>query len=348
MEYDSYYYLNAVCVKDILRNEPPLSQIIFSLLPCNLPLIKILLFFCCFFSSITLALTGEIYSKKHGWKAGFLGFLSPYFFFEFMKFENDQLAYPFLFAATYFFLKSFQEKKLLNQSIAAGLLLFSALIWPGTLVYIIILAFLPGIFLLAAIPVLVVGWKTLADYVIGWAGEVAENAHLIAIGLYGSLTVGILGWIKQGKLQLELFIPGTIALLLGIWNAKWGFFAVPFLAVGFVSFLDRLSEKWAWIEKLFEIVIVGIILISFVFILIKPPTTEEHQVAQYAVSLADGNTIQNDWDLGYLIKWYGGKTNSYGGNFNDSPFGQPGITVTYQTLNCTLLKSMGGRNVYRC
>lgn len=348
--YDGYYYLNGICGKDEFRNEPPLSLIIFSMLPCSIFYAKVLLFLSCFVSALFLAFSGGLYNKKHGWKAGFLAFLSGVFFFEFMKFENDQIAYPLIFIATYFFFKSFQEgaKRGINQLICAGILIVAALIWPGTLIYLLILALTPLTLYLKVIifPLLIPFGYGLLSAVIGHKG-VLENVPFKAKFL-GPLPIGMINWIGRN----ELLIPGCLSVILAIINPKFAIFAVPFMTMGIVIFF---REKKFWnifITYMLQIVAIIFILFSFLFILPQPPTEMEHQAVQFAIAAAetdDGNlVIKNDWDLGHLIKWHGGRPAVLGGNFWMEDYNRGGIALTRADLNCTILGEFDDRRIYQC
>jgi len=66
--YDSFYYLNVVCNSaPFVVGELPLSVALFSVLPCNIILIKCLLFLCCLSACLSCSLLGEHFVKDKGW-----------------------------------------------------------------------------------------------------------------------------------------------------------------------------------------------------------------------------------------------------------------------------------------
>lgn len=85
--YDSYYFLRV------------------GWLTSNIIVAKAILFAALTSSALIIGHLGSLINPKNGWMAGLFVFFSPVFFTEFLKFEPEAIAYPFLFASLIFFLK---------------------------------------------------------------------------------------------------------------------------------------------------------------------------------------------------------------------------------------------------
>ena len=69
--YDSFYYLNVVCNNaPFVVGELPLTVALFSVLPCNIFVLKFVLFLCCLSAVLSCSLLGEHFVKGKGWLAG--------------------------------------------------------------------------------------------------------------------------------------------------------------------------------------------------------------------------------------------------------------------------------------
>jgi len=79
----------------------------------------------------------------------------------------------------------------------------------------------------------------------------------------------------------------------------------------------------------------------------QEPKQEWHSAIEYALERSENNRIQNDWDIGYIVKWHGGITTSYGGRPRQ-PNIVPGIMVSRHDLNCVLDRNFGLYSVWTC
>ena len=340
--FDSYHHLGVICSFDAPRNEAPLYHLILPLLPCNILALKALLFLSCFVSIYFLAETGTLFDEKHGWRAGLYAFLSFVFVLEFLKFENDQFAYPFLFAAAYFFFKSLQEgqSKWKNQLIAVLLLLFGAGFWGGTIIFLLPLALIPGTLLLkaASVPVIAFLGRNVWGALFGMSG-ILEYAPFYGFVWFLFLIPGILG-LKDRK---GLWLPTIILVVLAAFVPKFGLFLVPFLVVGLTLFVKASPRKRDFFTGLAVMLVVGMVLPIF----LQPPFPEMLEASEFAVQQSEDGLVQNEWTLGYLVKYYGGQTKYF--SSPDPPFAaEPGIVATRLDLNCKKLREFGDYAVYRC
>ncbi|HUW07352.1 MAG TPA: hypothetical protein VMW01_13965, partial [Williamwhitmania sp.] len=212
---DSYYYLNQVCGNNPVWTEGVVQTILFSGISCSQFNTKLILLFCFGVSVFAIALLGELFDEKEGWLAGvFAVGLGPLLFWEFIKFENDQLAYPFLFFAVYFFFAWKIEKKWEQLVASALLMVLAGLIWGGSFYWLVglslsALQLLP----LVAIVLLYKGGEVINPLLN--LGVSYESLFLLGIVWLGLLIVGYLH-IKKDYARQMLF--GTAIMFL---NAKY-------------------------------------------------------------------------------------------------------------------------------
>ncbi len=355
---DSYYFLQYVCGKQQEIITPPLFYFTLFFIPCNFYAIKLLLFLCCFVCVVFIALMGRLFDKKNGWKAGLLVFLSPLIVTELAKFENDQFAFPFLFASYYFFLKSTTQKnkreKILSQAIAGLLALIACGFWGGGLYVLLLFGLYSILFFFIDWFVIFFFGKRLLSELIGLKG-VAETMPLTGINYFFGLLPAFIGWIKAPSV-LKFFLLATA--MIALVNLKYSILALPFFALCFFFFWNGLNQKIKQIilQASFILAISWGVLLFFL-----PPTQTQWQAIDYAIQKSNGNTIQNDWGLGYWIEWHNGKPCC---KSSPQPFNcQKGLFLTDKNLssqqtrlalgytnmaNCNLLKSFGKLKIFNC
>jgi len=330
--YDSYHFACLACGCDVPRGETPFA-FIFQLLPCNLIAFKVLLYAC--------ALANILILEKTQRCAGFFAFLVPAFLLEFFRFENDTLAYPFLFAAAYFFLKSY--KKPVNfvryQLFSALFILLACGFWGGSL-------FLP--FILSAGYLAVPMWFFSGIFALLFGGQmfdwffsslntaIVENMAFRNLPfLFPALLLAPIGW------KRDWHNPAWYALALTLIKPKLVVFSLIFIPIG----VAQLVEKYPLTKVALLIPTIAIALTSFMPLLHHPPQQEVHQAIDYALQIAPDKKIANDWDIGYIVKWHGGKTHSFG---MPSLQKYEGIAVSRKDLNCELLQRFGDYAVWQC
>jgi len=134
---DTYYFLSHICKGTELKDQQPLTNLVFSVLPCNFAFLKILLFSLMLFSVFSISLTGNLFNKKSGWMAGLWLFLSFSFLTFFLDFEDDQFAIPLLFFSLFLFTKGLIEKKLKYKVAAVVCVLIAGLFWKNSIIWLV-------------------------------------------------------------------------------------------------------------------------------------------------------------------------------------------------------------------
>ncbi len=340
--YDSYYFLDFICKENFelfeLGNSPPLATIAFQILPCDIFLLKLLLFVLFFASILIIALTGELMFKD-GWLAGIFVFFSPILWFNALKLENDSLAFPFVFGAIYYFVRFHlkQEKKdffkaLLAIGIGAGF-------WGGTL-------YLPFGFALQSIPFMAIALGTgiyfgrqLLSNALPF-DKVLESNSIGAIINYVFYMFTIVGLHRSKFLPILVFF-----MAFSLFNPKFSIFVIPFLALLIFDTKPFIPEKWF---KMLPYIGIGLILAwGFLIYFTDNPTDQEIELTGFAVEKSRelNKRLFNDWPFGYVVEWFDFNASSWGGSQDLNKYRgiesklENAIVLTSQDLNCTELKS---------
>lgn len=358
--YDSYAFLNETC-NDNYPHSPrndstPLANLLFSLLPCNILVIKIVLFLSFFASILIISKTGEYIHEEIGWLAGMFLFLSPHFAQFFLKFENEQFAVPLLFLGILYLIKAdqtperipwmnvqqfVQSLKFMYRLIAIELFIIASMIWGGGGFIILGLGLMFWWTFFLTWPILLYYGKQLFSAV-GSSGVIAENAPGLGIV---SLLFLIYGFFFPVLPPLTYFL-GFIAFL----NGKYTILVIPLLALSMINILRLPLFEGMWRVATTVAVVMGIGL-AFTSIEMAPPKEFEWQAVDYSISLHEetGKPILNEFNLGYLYDYRGYLSNNYAGynpRWLDNIEGN--IVVTVQDLPCPIRHEFGIAKVYEC
>jgi hypothetical protein len=338
---DSYYYLLISCHNTEQISIPVSNDLvgstIFSFFPCSEIVAKIFLFFLCIVSAFLLWKTAELFDKENAWLAPVFAIVfSNLFIWQFLKFENDAIAIPFLFAATYFFLKAKKENNLVLKIATLCLICFAGMFWKGSFIYLVAFGFswLPMLFL-ALLILFIVGPANLVVFYPN--SQVGENRSLSGIIKMFLLLLGI-GEAKETIFSKEL----VVLFLFGLFAQKYAFFVVPFLAIGTMLYWKKIDFSLKTIFCFGGAMLYVFLLLQILF---APLQSNDWEAIHYAVDLANGAVFQNDWDVGYQIIFAGGKPAYYGGSTNIVP---SGIVLTNGNQDCNVLKRFNQYVIYQC
>lgn len=344
---DGYAFLNVVCHGFYIPSQADLVYPLFSLLPCNILALKLILFGLAFASVCFLALTGKLIYKEKGYLAGVLFWLSPILLAEFVKFENDQFAYPLIFLAVYFFVKFFtieeKESKYLFSVLALTSLWVAGFIWQGAIYMLLAFGLYGGLYTLVAGSALILLWSGILANALPAMG-IYESTPLLGVSLLGLLLIGVVGVWKPIKEKVNLRRATLFMVGLATLTAKFTIMAVPFLSLGLLEFwLDPRAER---IKGILTAILV-VFLVFFASVpLTYPPHKHHFEAINFAINASDDNTISNDWSYGYWVLWLGGETKSMGHFSKQGDY--TGISVTVKELDCELLKEFEEVKVYEC
>lgn len=298
------------------------SKFFFENLPCNLIVFKFVGFLLTFSCFLVLWKTGELVDKEFGWLASLFsvvttGFVLPMFFF-----EDDLLAFPFLFLANYFFVKGFLKKEFAPKLFSLGLVLFVGLfIWRGAFLYLLAYSFFfwPASVLLLFSFVFIPFDTMLANFLPSF--DAVENYPILGLGTLG------FGWIGLGVFLIGKLWIGLPFLFFGLLKSKYLIHFGFWLGLGFVFFARFLNvhpkfkarfgvEFTSGLSKTLSfwcfLIACGLAL-NVVFF--QPPLDFQVEAVKSVVELSSvsGKPILNDWSYGYWIRFFGGVPSNEGG-----------------------------------
>ncbi len=349
--FDSYGFLMGVCsekgVVSVLGQQAFLVDSLFSWIPCDLFIIKIILFFLYFLAVCVIALIGETFDKKDGWLAGIFVFLSPLIFYAFTDFENDVFGFFLLFFSAFLYFKGITQTgktKHIFMILSCFLVLIAGLIWEGAIYWIIPFGLLNIWF---AVPTLILMlFYSDAFFMFLMPNSVVfEYMSWIGLGYLFFLMIGYVGITKKTALFVVWFTALTIL------KAKFAILCIPFLAVGILEYLKRIkNDKFR--QEFKTILLIGAVFmaLSMNFIVFTQyPTQEYTDMIISAVEKSQDNEMNNDWGIGWIVKYYGGHTASYASVNMQKPFNDfNGYILTAKDLNCAVSEQSATLTLYNC
>lgn len=332
---DSFYFLNSIFGKTILLDglTLPLGKFIFSLIPANIFVIKLIQLIVTTISLIIFYFVGEKVSKGVGLIASFLLISSLFFSKIFIRLEDDLFALPFLFLSLYFLISTVEKEKLpfFDRNIILSLLfLFIACnIWGFSVFFIplfLIISKYHKLYILAQVPFIIFLPKIIGLILPSF--KVSENLPFIGI-----LPISIFAYVFLKKYRYKpLFLVIIISSILTIINFKFLFIAIPFLCLATGYFFIKSNIKA-------QQIIIIIFSILFIFSLysnyISYPNNKDINLLFEVVKIADelNTTYTISWSVGYIAEWYGFESKGKGAYTSYTP---EGIVLT--TNNDKLVK----------
>jgi hypothetical protein len=339
---DSYFYLLKTCGNDSYWNFDfePVQENLFSFIPCDIFLIKIILFLLCFVCAFLVSKMGELFDEKNGWLAGlFCVLFSWVFVFEFFKFENDVFSIPPLFVGLWFLIAGKKDTSLtfkINSLFFFGL---AGLVWKGAILYLLILgfSFWPALLLSIGI-IFFVGFDSLTVFL---PNPIVKESAAFVIGLKQFLF-----WFAIPS-KVFFWSETLFLLAVGLLNGKFFFLVMPLLAIGAMQFYVKQHK----IVKICLLVIGFMLYFGFLWQINTPQLSQsDWKAMQFAIdeSVRQNLPLQNDWSLGYQIAWLGGTPGQWGGGWVNA-FKPNSIVLTYfKQPNCELIKEFEHYKVWKC
>lgn len=339
--------------EDRYPSEPPLVLLVINLIPCNIVIIKLILFCLFFISLLSIAFLGELFDKEQGWKVGIFVFLTPLLTWEFLKFENDSFAFPLLLWSMYFFIKGKMEKghkgRLINHGIAIALVWAASTFWAGSLYYFVAYAIDSIIAFIIAVPVLIfLGRKLLLHAMPNVA--IFENTPFLA-AFYLLIPLWFISYVNL------IFLPQlAFFLILAMVNAKFSLHVLPLLSICVLrAYLNKdlsKSKVWRKLMSLLMILSIAIGIWGGVNILRLPPTAEQWQVIDRGIEISqeEGLEFYNSWELGYWVQWKDqAASHSTGPSELDFNTYHDAIVITHlDTNHCAKIEEYVNYKIYRC
>lgn len=339
--FDTYFFLYQVCSENphkdeflAPRTQPILGNLIEEALPCNITTIKILFFTCMLLSALFCGLLASQF-RANGFIAATLIYATPVFTLEFYKFENDAIAYPILFAATWLFYTGLKQKNTTKQAIAITTTIVTLFLWEGSLLYTIVFlstyAWFSIPFFLGSIALQQKFQELFITKIAPTLHSATENLPAYGM-LYQFFLIPALMYIKYTPL---LIAPTVLFSLLAFINSKFAIHASFFLAIGASALMQRAETNLMKYLPLAG----AIFMACFLFVLgpSLPPDSQEFTAAELAVISAEGQPICNEWGTGHLIRYLGGNPMAFGGGEQLDCSKHEGIVLSYQKIACKKL-----------
>ena len=334
---DSYFFLNLAC-----NSGGSGLNYLFSFLPCDIIAIKLMLFGVAFLTALSFGYLGRLFDKENGWMLGFMFWLNPWFIEFLSRFENDVFAFPFFILSIYFLFSAVKTGKQNHFILSIALAIFAGCLWKAIWLWLIVPAlFLGWLGLVAICAVVFVNWNFIFSQAFG-LNTVAENKSFGFIGLNGLSLFGVFGLTREPLAFMSLVVFTAMAMIkMQLW-----IMAAPFYVLGLLLLIKKYSNYPAFKSSLISVAVV-FALFGGLILLGEFPQQEYHDAIEYALSISEDNKIQNDWDIGHIVKWHGGITDSHSSPYEQQEFGS-GIIVTTKELSCNIVQDFRHVHVYRC
>lgn len=353
---DGYGYLSYSCQTkqqiNLIENlVPPLSKLFFLNVPCNVAFIKFfewLIFFSCI---LILAFAGKLIDERDGWLYPIFLALCLAFTSEFFKLEEISLGYFFVFLSFYYLVKYFkgldalivQQHNERNKYYYLASILMAGLFWKGAILLLFPVFFVIPILLPIILGIYLLFWNQIAGGIL--IAGVQESQPFIGLIFFLLLIPFLILSAYTNRKFLPFIVWFTILLIVSL---KFILLLLPFTFYGFKKALS--NQKYYKLIKYTLLFYSIVCLITFGILTIQyPPTPEHKQAINYAIELADGNTICNEWSYGYWIIHFGGKAKKIAGHPNPDFNACTGIILTnnQEHVNANLLYENSVSRIWR-
>jgi len=336
---DSYAYLNVVCNNlSVPESTGFLASFLFEGLSCNVFLIKVSLFFLFLANTLIIALFGELFHKK-GWITGLMVFLSSVWINWSILFEDDQLAYPFLFFGLFLFWKGELEFKDKFKLLGLFSVLFAGLIWKGSIYFLIGLFPLMPFVVLIALPFVLLNFT-------GFIQKITPDLSLTNVETIPFIVLPSIAFLLMGLKRISFhkkFLIQTIYFfVLACLNANFGIFVVPFLAVGLMLLYYESNQKQ---QMFFKVLLVAMVLgVSFT-VLTQMPNQDTWSVLEegHKLSLENNKPLFVDWTFRHYADFKGIEFIQIVDYHNEK-----GYVVHWKKLDCKVLIQKKNLGLYEC
>jgi len=244
--YDSYAFISFASGLVSSFGWHPAADIVFSYLPATILTWQLLCVGCLFVSLCGLYFGLKKAIGKENALVSFLILIAgaPIIIFSFAQFQNETLAYPFIFLSFYFLMAK-KPKISLLLSLLAIPFWFGAIIWIGIIGFGLVYEYL-----LAFIGIIVFGvWKapnmiSLNGFLVNSGGQVMYNSYfygLIDFFLLFPLIFGI--FLSKNKRLLAWSVAALVCVVV---SARFELLLLPFIGLG----INELFIKGTKIFKL--------------------------------------------------------------------------------------------------
>jgi hypothetical protein len=308
--YDSYNYLSFVFGKQqYLQGENIFVTTLFSLFPKSFFFWAAISSALLFFSSIIVAKMGDFLYPKYGLWAGLLMWIGLFTTAYLLQLEPMSFGVTLCLLATYFFVKN--KNKANWKTIIT--IAFSSLIWEGSPLFFLAFSLIDYRLAIISIPFTIFFWNPIMagifpSYTVTEFTPIIGGIFVFFLFFFKFYGIGPFkekkDWWNPKKYfdftihnSLKVFI--LFFYVLALLQLRFASLLVPFMAI---NTSIRLNNSMQLLTVFFIglFVLVGTIL----WITSFSPTLSEVSIIKKVVSLEPN--VQNDWDLGHWIAFFGG------------------------------------------
>jgi hypothetical protein len=287
---------------------------------CNLIVLAAIMWFLYFLALLGIYFFGKRFFAHQAWRLSiYVACLTPLFFIEVLRFENDFFGWSLAFVAVGLFSIALERKWFELGFLACFMACFSFILWQPSVFVLGLAVFLLYIPVLWQYLVLLLGGLVLlfnkVSYLMGsFTQGIGVNAVSEEIPLVGLVFIlHILHFYK--KIPFPVIFYGWFLLLLGALKSKYMFLAVLPLIMGLLW--KELNEKGLsipkmGIEKIPVLAFCALLGIGWFFMGLNmyPKQTDLNEM-QSAINLANELNVHlyNDWGDGWMLVSLGYDTN---------------------------------------
>ena len=340
--FDSYAFVSASRGLVSLADRYPAFIYLVEHIPQSFLIYNLIMWACLFVSLLALFYTAKKLSDKPFLITAIVLAAAPILIFDFAQFQNELLAYPFIFW-------SFTALMYKRPWISLLLGLCSCVFWMGGFVWIAIIA--TG-FVFSFILALLLGfpfWYDKIGYAVGNIQGVSFNTYFFGLIDYFMLFPVIL-FIFRGK-DKRFMIWILVSVGLACLSARYVILSIPFLLYGVKEMLPFI-EKYVFSGKFLLGACIFMILCWNIALYLQEPQPFQMEGVQKFISICrDENVVcYNDWSIGWWVLAEGGTPSNRAGppgpDYNS--LSRPFVALTQEKLECTLISGGSRINIYRC
>jgi len=317
-----------------------------NLISCNIWVLALIVFVFYFLALLGWYFVGKNFLKVGAWRFPiYLGALTPLFFIEAMRFENDFFSWSLMSIALGLFCLFLSNRNTLKGNIVLFLcvlaIVFSLNLWFPSILWLLLVVCLVEIDLkfsnLVIIGLIIAGCYLQLNYLLAsfnfnpmtW---VAEEIPLIGL----VFVLHILHFWK--RIPQKIQILGVFLLLLGALKSKYIFLCVPFLLIPLIQKQVSIG-LWVRDNRLPVLYFCGILLIGLTLASVSLfPTQSDVKEASELIKLSkDSNIpIYNDWGDGWFLASLGYDTKYKMSNPDPdwNTIKRPFLAWSLKDLNC--------------
>lgn len=289
---------------------------------CNLYQLALIIFILYSVTLLAFWIIGNHFFGESGWRLPiYLGSLTPLFFLEALRFENDFFGWTLAFISIGLTVLALKHKRIAKKGLclilALPIALFSIYLWlPSIIILLMLVLFLKigfktkQILVLTAIIIFIILQYTYLARSFDFENIIAEELPLVGL----IFVIHIIHFWKKIPKTFKLY--SLFLIVLGALKSKFMFIATPLLLVGL---LDKqlkegitLKREIFGIKKIPILYICIILLIGYFLMGINLyPTQNDLNEMKNAIQLSkDKNIIlYNDWGDGWIFTYLGYETN---------------------------------------